>query len=285
LYIILSEEEKGPKAELLEFRFAELEQGDIPRKAKTSHFLVSKKRSLWSVVDLKNDFRQQNATLIICSPPCKHHKMPTTDGIGLQMTPTCFRYKQLPVLFLATLILSTCCTPVQAFASSQIMAPAATAFLTLKVPYSLLEATDTIQDVMDIIQDGKQLATSSESLLPLDPSHSLAINVADILIDVVNRIVPTNLSVKMAQVTVRVLSLGTLHLQDPFTQHPEQFLLQAILLLAAMKDFSDASGTFLATSKDLLASDYAISFATTKDWTDATFAAAGSSHSQFQFLF
>lgn len=163
------------------------------------------------------------------------------------------------------------------------MAPAATAFLTLKVPYSLLEATDTFQDVMDIIQDGKRLATS-ESLLPLDPPHSLAINVANILIDVVNRIFPTDLSAKMAQVAVRVLSLSILHLHDPLTQHPEQFLLQAILLLAATKDFSEASGAFSATSKDLLASDHSASFATTKDWTDATFAAAGSNHPQYHFL-
>jgi hypothetical protein len=198
------------------------------------------------------------------------------------MTPTCFHYKQQHVLSLVTLILSTYIS-VQGFASSQIMAPAAISFLTQKVPYLLLEATDTFQDVADIIQDGKRLA-NSESLIPLDPSHSLLINVADILIDVVNRIFPTNLSAKVAQVAVRVLSLGTLHLQDPSTQHPEQFLLQAILLLAATKDVSDANGTFLTTSKDLISDHTTTSFATTKDWTDATLAAAGSSHPQFQFL-
>lgn len=211
--------------------------------------------------------------------------MPTIDDIALQRTHTCFHYKQIPVVAFATFILSTCCTPVQAFASSQIsMAPAATAFLTQKVPYYLLEATDTFQDVADIFHDGKRLA-KSESLLSLDHSHSLAINVGDILIDVVIRIFPTNLSAKVAQVAVRVLSLGDLHLQDPSVQHPEQFILQAMLLLAITKELSDASGTWSLTASNDLLSEHAVTFATTKDWTDATFAAATSDSVPFQIFF
>jgi hypothetical protein len=110
-----------------------------------------------------------------------------------------------------------------------------------QAPYYVLELTDTIQDIADITSDIKAIMRSQSLLLDASNQFVVASHVADILVDVFNRIFHKNIPCKVAQVIVRVVSMGNIYVHDDCIHHPEQMILQGLLLLATMNDLTDAS--------------------------------------------
>jgi hypothetical protein len=116
----------------------------------------------------------------------------------------------------------------------------ATISATPDAPYHMLEFVDTIQDIRDIVSDFKAIARSQSILIDTTNQVVIASHLADVLVDVFNRMFQKNVSCKFAQVIVRTISLATIHAADPLLEHPEQIVLQGILLITATTDLIDA---------------------------------------------
>ena len=119
--------------------------------------------------------------------------------------------------------------------------PSSYSFLTIT---SALEWTDTVQDLNDLTFDWQTFSQAPTLLLDHPANQLLLANhLADPLVDGLNRIFSTSISVKAAQIAVRILSLGSIysvcdnHSCCWMPSHPEQLLLQGALLMTAINDF------------------------------------------------